>query len=278
MATKKTESEKSGIKIGQTEVIKVSQINDPRIAMRKTNPDENIAALAASIKKTGLINPITVKKVGKNYEVIAGHRRLQAHRYAGINTIKAIVISGQEKALELVKIHENLEREQVSLMDEAAYIQEIMKTYQLNQKEVAEMLAKSQAYVSDRLAILKYPEVLAHAVNNGEMAYSSARELMRIENEQVRNEYITHAVKNGITPEQAKMWAESANAIKDQTTDEKADDPQGGSIAPPTMPMYECAACGVAHDVRVLRAVRVCGGCDEALRTAARTASSRANG
>lgn len=247
-------------------MIPLSQINEPETPMRTSQGGIEFDELCESIKKVGLIQPITVKRDGKKYEVVAGHRRMSALRNIGAKSAPSIVINVNDMAAEMIKIHENLIREDVDAVEEAQYLSEIMGKFKVNQSKLAGMIGRSEAYVTERLRVLTYPANLKSAMQAGDIPYSAARELIKIKDDRVRDEYISHASKSGITPALAKQWAKDANEVPEVSEVEGVVNDSDDTPIPAEFPKNDCFSCKSATDIRELVNVRLCKGCYDQLK------------
>lgn len=184
----------------------IDSIVDPGLSMRSEITQESIEELAKSIKQVGLIEPIVVKKVGTQFEVIAGHRRLLACRVAAIFFVPARVVDVNEEMIETLKIHENLYREDVNVIDEAHFIENAMKHLKIDIDKMAEVIGKSRNYVQSRLALLGYPDFLYNAIKDGTVSFSVGKKLAQIEDIPTLHQYVEYAANNGVTEDVASEW------------------------------------------------------------------------
>lgn len=193
----------------QIEKIAVDRIDDPNVPMRSQMDDEKLDELANSIKNHGLIQPITVRKIGERYEVVAGHRRYKACKRAGILFINAIVRELDEAQTDGIRMHENLYREDVNPVDEARYIQKMIDIHKVEPEKLSEMTGKSAPYLLARYELLKYPDYLLQAIEQENVSLSAGQWLARIEDDRVRKEYTRFAILGGITAKRAEAWYRS---------------------------------------------------------------------
>ena len=211
--------------------IPLDQIDDPQISMRSEANDDGIEELASSIKQIGLLQPVTLRAkvhrpdcpiskgdtatgcggcVGYNrYEIITGHRRVLAARRAGLVTIEAIVREVKDREAIVFKLHENLLRREVNPVDEAIFLAKVLKEQNLDPKEIASMTRRSEAYISSRLEILKYPDYLIEAVGEKQISLGAAHWLNQISDDRVKQNYTDYAIKGGISVKRAIAWFES---------------------------------------------------------------------
>jgi ParB family chromosome partitioning protein len=229
--------------MNKLKVIPLDRIKDPERPLRSNLTPESVDELVFSIKEVGLIQPLVVVEVGDSYEVIAGHRRLMACELAGLTEAPCIVTvsSGLEK--EVLKMHENIAREDINPIDWATQLDYLKSEYKVPNAKLAEMLGFSEAWVSQHLEILKYPAEILQQIKDGKIAFSSARELAQIVDPIKRKVYTNAAVVSGVTPAQAANWRREANTTPYQpveNADSSATSESGGVVAP-LLPV--CAVC-----------------------------------
>jgi len=123
---------------------------------RKHFSEEGLSDLAASIKTRGLLQPIVVRRVDDGFQLLAGERRLRASQLAGLDRVPALVRDGDD-ALEIALI-ENLQREDLTPLEEAEALATLVERHGYNHREVADLLGKSRPYVSNTLALTRLPE------------------------------------------------------------------------------------------------------------------------
>jgi ParB family chromosome partitioning protein len=137
--------------------------------------------LASSIKERGIIQPIAVRPVrgaGDNYEIIAGERRWQAAQRAGLHDVPVVVLDVSDvEALELA-IVENVQREDLNPLEEAAGYQSLIDEFKYHQDEIAKVVGKSRSHVANMLRLLKLPEFVKSAIRSGQFSAGHARALI----------------------------------------------------------------------------------------------------
>jgi len=225
-------------------IINLNRIIPPEFVERKKIDKDGIEELAESIKRVGLIQPLVVKQYKDKYEIIAGHRRYRALKMLGAISVQTIIKNLGKLEADTVKLSENIYREDLTDLEEAESIAHLMKVGKKNDKQIAKEISKSLSYVQQKLAILKYPDNLREALQDQKITFSVARELIRLKNDQIRNEYLRHAINGGITPAIAKEWVDDVmRAEKAQRADydEKQEQQATSNVS---MPQYFCFACG----------------------------------
>jgi len=241
----------------------LDMILPPAYEMRTAMSEEKMIGLQRSIRIIGLLQPIVVKLVaGGKYEIVAGFRRFIAHQRNKAASILARVMDNSDINHELAKIHENIEREDVSAMDEARFIGRMQKTLKMSQVDIAKNIGRSEAYVSQRIAILDAPEILQEALEDGVISFSVARQLAKVTDMKELNRLVEYAVRNGVTPQVAKAWRmqwEASEMINPADGDETQTPLPLTSEAPTSK--FVCDGCGAHTEVNRMKVARVCPEC-----------------
>ena len=150
---------------------------------RRSFDEKALAELTDSIRCHGVIQPLSVRRTGSGYELIAGERRLRAAQAAGLSEIPCIVMSMDDAESGLVALVENLQRQDLDFIEEAMGISRLIRTQSLSQEEAARMLGKSQSAIANKLRLLRHsPEVLA-AIKRAGLTERHARALLRLKSE-----------------------------------------------------------------------------------------------
>ena len=143
------------------------------------NPDA-LFELAQSIRENGLIQPITVRKVDQEYEIITGERRYRAMILAGFTSVPCIVVDANDHQLAQMALIENIQREDLSAIEEAkAYVQ-LMKDNHLTQEKIAQAMGKSQSSIANKIRLLQLPDVVQEGVNTKVISERHARALLSL--------------------------------------------------------------------------------------------------
>lgn len=174
----------------------IVKIKLDRIVPNKNQPrldfyDDSIKGLAESIKQNGLLQPITVRKSGDKFELIAGERRYRACLLNGDSDIEAIIMDSSDDESAKLALIENLQREDLNAIEQAMAMQRIMKSEDLTQVELAERLGYRQSTVANKLRLLKLPEYIKNAISRGEITERHARALLNVPEEMLENVYLT---------------------------------------------------------------------------------------
>ena len=242
-------------------VLPLEQVNEPDIPIRTDMDHDRFNELCESIKDIGLIEPIVVKKKGKKYEVVAGHRRLLACKALNLGKINCVLVGTKDADMEVVKFAENVVREDVHPIDEAVFLDSIMNRDKIKVEDLADMINKSTAYVWERLQILEYPVKLKEAFKNGVIRYSAARELFKIKDEVGLEQYLQHTIESGASSGVVKRWVLDYNSVTNVENIERVENIEGagGSNFKPVQVV--CDICNKSSSLDMTRVVRLCLDC-----------------
>ncbi|MBK0347168.1 ParB/RepB/Spo0J family partition protein [Aerococcaceae bacterium zg-ZJ1578] len=192
------------------EELALSEIRSNPYQPRKKFEESALQELANSIKQSGVFQPIIVRQSSvKGYELIAGERRVRASRLAGKETIPAIVRQIDEEQMIEIAVLENLQREDLSPMEEAEAYNVLMVKLNLTQNEVAERMGKSRPYIANYLRLLSLPEQIKQWVNNGDLSMGLARTLLSIKNKDKQIEIAKKVIEEQLTVRQLEELVQS---------------------------------------------------------------------
>ena len=151
---------------------------------RKVFREEALAELADSIRQHGILQPLSVRRVGSAYELIAGERRLRAAQMAGLSEIPCIVMNMDDRESGMAAMVENLQRQDLDFVEEAQGISRLMEVWQLSQDQAARMLGKSQSAIANKLRLLRHsPRVLQQLRESG-LTERHGRALLKLKSEE----------------------------------------------------------------------------------------------
>ena len=172
---------------------------------RRTFDQEGLAELARSIEAAGVFQPIIVRRPDPNlnrYELIAGERRLRATKMTERKTIPAIVRVLDDQTMMEVAVLENLQREDLSPLEEAQAYQTLIERLNLTQAQVAARLGKSRPYIANYLRLLGLPEEVKQMLASGELSMGQARTLLGVKDERRLVELAKRVANEGLTVRQ----------------------------------------------------------------------------
>ena len=177
--------------------IELNKIKPNPYQPRKIFDESKIDELAASISENGVFQPIIVKQFDDKYIIVSGERRYRACQKLKLKTIPAIVRAYDESKVAEIALIENLQRENLTAMEEASAYQTIMRELGLTQAELAKKIGKSRSYITNVVGLLSLPEEVANLVSEGKITSGHARPLSKLKDEkriiEIANEIV---VKN----------------------------------------------------------------------------------
>ena len=191
-----------------------------RIEPRQDQPrtlfeQEKIDELSDSIREHGVLSPLMVRSMGDgSYQIIAGERRWRAARAAGLNELPArIVVADDKRALELAMV-ENLQREDLSPIEEARGYRALIEEFGMTQEEIAQRVSKSRPSVANALRLLSLPAELKELVLRGELSAGSARALLALKSNESMCSAARVAVSNGMSVREVEAYVRKLDRDK----------------------------------------------------------------
>lgn len=168
--------------VGAIAHVPIHQVEPNPFQPRTHFEESDLAELTISIQEQGIIQPITIRKLGYDkYQVIAGERRLKAARLAGFTEIPAFIrIANDEQMLELALV-ENIQRQELNPLEIAISFQRLLEECQMNQEELSKKVGKDRSTVANYIRLLKLPTEIQIAIRNGRISMGHARALINID-------------------------------------------------------------------------------------------------
>ncbi|WKT77407.1 nucleoid occlusion protein [Lysinibacillus fusiformis] len=203
------------------EVIKlpIDQIVPNRFQPRTIFDDEKIEELSRTIHTHGVIQPIVVRKTSENqYEIIAGERRYRAMKKLQWTEVPAIVRNLTDKETASIALIENLQREELTAIEEAVAYQKLLELHELTQEALAQRLGKGQSTVANKLRLLRLPDEVQQAILQRKISERHARALISIKDQPLQLEILQQTVDNDWNVRQLE---ERIQAILHPVTDEQ---------------------------------------------------------
>lgn len=176
--------------------------------------EEALRELADSIKDHGIIEPIIVKKSIKGYDLVAGERRTKAASIAGLETIPAIIRDFTDQQMMEIALIENIQREDLSPIEEAQAYKNYIDATGLTQEEVANKFGKSRSYITNLLGLLSLPKYVQKEVINGTISMSHARVLSKIDDVDMILNLAQKVIDDGISVRELETLSREENVIK----------------------------------------------------------------
>ncbi|HDL9228710.1 TPA: ParB/RepB/Spo0J family partition protein [Staphylococcus aureus] len=168
----------------QIKKIDISDIKPNPYQPRKTFDENHLNDLADSIKQYGILQPIVLRKTVQGYYIVVGERRFRASKIAGLKYVSAIIKDLTDEDMMELAVIENLQREDLSAIEEAESYQRLMTDLKITQQEVAKRLSKSRPYIANMLRLLHLPKKIADMVKDGRLTSAHGRTLLAIKDEQ----------------------------------------------------------------------------------------------
>lgn len=202
----------------QIKEIPVDQICPSPYQPRAVFDDERLEELCQTIRVHGLIQPIVVRKIEQGYELIAGERRLRAVRKLNLPTIPAILKEMSDSQAASVSLIENLQREELTVIEEAFAYQQLLEIHQLTQESLAQRLGKSQSTIANKLRLLHLPQPVQDELLKRTITERHARTLLSLPNPSKQVELLHEILEKKLN---VKQTEERVKKILQQKTQKK---------------------------------------------------------
>lgn len=198
--------------------IKLSDIKENPYQPRKIFDNEKILDLANSIEQNGLLQPIIVKKTISGYYIIAGERRYRAFKHLNKEIIPAIVKEMTDEEMMVFAVIENLQREDLTPLEEALSYKQLMDSMNLKQDELAKQIGKSRPYVANSLRLLKLPLEIKDKLSDGLISAGHARTLLALKNKKSMLDVCDKVIREGLSVRALENYL---NKLSEKTTVKK---------------------------------------------------------
>lgn len=190
-----SQAEKSGINEHEVKMIPIHQIMANPFQPRTIFSDEKLSELAQSLQTHGLLQPITVRKQSGGYEIIAGERRWRASQKLGWKEIPALVKEFNDTQTASIALIENLQREALTALEEAAAYARLLEMNQLTQASLAQRLGKSQSTIANKLRLLHLSEYVQEKLSEKEITERHARALLKLPEAERQDRIVDEAIE-----------------------------------------------------------------------------------
>lgn len=201
----------------------VTEININRILPNPHQPrrdfdDEKLEELAASIREHGVIQPIIVRENGDMYELVAGERRWRAAKKLGHTTIPAIIKEYTDGEVMEIALIENLQREDLNPIEEAAAYKQLMEEFGLTQDELSKKIGKSRSLIANSIRLLNLPAEIQELLEKGAITTGHARSLLSLDDKGMQMELARRIIEEGLTVRDIERIVKKAVVEKDKKT------------------------------------------------------------
>ncbi|MGH7606287.1 MAG: ParB/RepB/Spo0J family partition protein [Gemmatimonadales bacterium] len=177
----------------------IKEIRPNPFQPRQTVDPAALDELVSSIKQAGLLQPIVVRRANGSFELIAGERRLRACQQLGWERIPAVQRDADDRTLLTLALVENLQRDELSPVDEARGYERLIAEFRLAQQDVADAVGRDRSTVANALRLLKLPEAVLQMLHEGQLSVGHARALLAIEDPRVATTVAREAVTQGLS-------------------------------------------------------------------------------
>lgn len=188
-------------------VLSISEIVRNPNQPRKTFDEDKLAELADSIRQNGVLQPILVRRKGQKYEIVAGERRYQASKLAGLKEIPAVVREIDDDKVFQLALIENLQRSDLSPIEEAKGYKQLLMSRSLTQEELAKILSKSRSAIANTLRLMDLPVEVQHMMEQGLLTAGHARAILAVPSEEGRIKLAKKVVTESLTVRQTENLA-----------------------------------------------------------------------
>lgn len=241
--------------------ISMSLIDPPDGHVRMDIPERQLFELSESMKEVGLIQAILITPVKERYEVVVGHRRYLAAKKLRWKTIKTEIKTLDRNEVAVLRATENLQREGLSPIEEAAIYVDLADKYSFTHNMIAERVGKALSYVKDRMRLLKLDPEIQKAIHSGKIMVEVGKILSKIGDKKELYRYLEIAIENGVTPFTARGWTEDyrKSLLYIESGISQPDPPEETII--PTKYYTPCQICEGPMEYADMKVIKICKDC-----------------
>ena len=202
--------------------LKINQVEPNREQPRKVFDEESLQELAESIKQFGVLQPLIVQKRKDYYEIIAGERRWRAAKLAGLKEVPVVIREMTDQEIVEISLIENIQRENLNPIEEAAAYKRLLTEFNLKQEEVAERVSKSRTAVTNSMRLLKLDERVQQMVIEGMLSTGHARALLVIEDNDLQFQMATKIYNEKLSVRDVEKLVKNLGKKKPEKKEENA--------------------------------------------------------
>lgn len=207
-------------------MLPIEQIKPNKDQPRKHFKAEDLAELTDSIKQNGILQPILVRKKGTNYEIVAGERRYQAAQAAGLKEVPVVIKDISDEDVFKLALIENLQRSDLTPLEEARGYKQLIKEKGLTQEELAKALSKSRSSITNTIRLLDLPEEVQEFVDEGSLTAGHARAILAVPSEEARIRLARKVVDEHLSVRQTESLAPLFSVSENAERSRRAPTPQ----------------------------------------------------
>ncbi|MBQ3193587.1 MAG: ParB/RepB/Spo0J family partition protein [Oscillospiraceae bacterium] len=183
---------------------------------RKVFREDALDELADSIRRHGILQPLSVRRRGNGYELISGERRLRAAELAGVTDVPCILMNMDDQESGLAAMVENLQRQDLDFIEEAMGLARLARDYGMSQEQLARLLGKSQSAIANKLRILRHSEAVLNALRQANLTERHARALLKLQSQEQTLAAISRIAKEGMSVARTERYVESLLAQREE--------------------------------------------------------------
>ncbi|MEY9870294.1 ParB family chromosome partitioning protein [Peribacillus sp. B2I2] len=214
----------NNVEISKDEIVREIKLRELRpnpYQPRKSFRLEAIEELKQSIMEHGILQPIIARKSIKGYEIVAGERRYRAAKEAGLKTVPVVVRELNEQQMMELAILENLQREDLNPIEEAAAYQTLLEKLEFTQEQLANRLGKSRPHIANYVRLLSLPEGIRSYISDGEISMGHGRALLGLKKKEMLKPVLDKILKEGMNVRQLEQYIHQLNDTVSRETKTK---------------------------------------------------------
>ncbi|MFS0646534.1 ParB/RepB/Spo0J family partition protein [Siminovitchia sp. 179-K 8D1 HS] len=204
----------ANMEVGTEETVReisISEIKPNPYQPRKLFSPEAIDELKESIKQHGILQPVILRKSGKGYEIVAGERRFRAAKAARMTTIPAVIREFNDEQMMELAVLENLQREDLTPIEEARAYQMLMTNLNVTQEELAKRLGKSRPHIANHVRLLALPSKVQDYITEGKLSMGHGRTLLGLKRKEQMKPIAEKTIKEGLNVRQLEKLIQDIN-------------------------------------------------------------------
>lgn len=237
--------------------------------------DEEIAGMAASIGRIGVLSPLIVEEKDDTIQLVSGHQRLLASTRAGLSVVPCIVTDSNKVKPSEITFAENFFRKDLSPVELAGAIKDCLANGIMSIEDLAAGFHRSTHWVNSMIAIANWPADVLGAIHEKGISVSAASNLAMVTDEDYRFFLLRNAVESGATARTTAAWLQAWQAYQPAEQAVQAEPVSMGMQQTPMVPQAPCLCCSQLFEVNMMSHVPVCGACIQLLRITGASADAR---
>ena len=197
---------KTYMETGRVVFLPVRSIRPNPSQPRQVFREDALEELTRSIRQHGIIQPLSVRRTGTSYELIAGERRLRAGIQAGLTEVPCIIMNMDDRESGLAALIENLQRQDLDFIEEARSISLLMERFSFSQEQAAQWLGKSQSAIANKLRLLRHSAPVLEALREGNLTERHARALLKVPTEPQKLQVIARILRHNMSVARTEQY------------------------------------------------------------------------